>query len=49
MNILSTIKLVQPFAIGAIFIAIYLAEHIYPQRKDLIDNRHDVYNIFIGV
>ncbi len=45
-NILHTI---QPFAIAGVFLLTYIAEHIIPQRKELIDHKHDLKNIAVGV
>ncbi len=45
-NILHTI---QPFANAGVFLLTYIAEHIIPQRKDLIDHKHDLKNIAVGV
>ena len=45
-NIIITI---QPYALAGVFILTYLAEHIIPQRKEIIDHRHDFKNIMIGV
>ena len=43
-----TLQHVQPFAVGGMFLLLFLAEHIFPQRRDLIDNKHDAVNIGIG-
>ena len=40
---------IQPYALAGVFILTYLAEHIIPQRKEIIDHRHDFKNIMIGV
>ena len=47
--LLPFLKSIQPFTLGGVFLLIFLAEHVYPQRQDLIDNRHDVKNIAIGI
>ena len=39
----------QPFAIAIIFVCLYLAEHVLPQRKLVNDYRHDLFNIAIGL
>lgn len=43
------LRLVQPFAFAAVFIALYIAEHLYPQRRGRTDRRHDAKNIGIGL
>ena len=40
---------IQPFAIAGVFLLTYIAEHIIPQRKEIIDHKHDLKNIAIGV
>lgn len=40
---------VQPFAIAGVFLLTYIAEHIIPQRKEIIDHKHDLKNIGVGV
>ena len=42
------IMTIIPYALGNLFLLIYISEHIYPQRKDLIDHQHDLKNIFVG-
>lgn len=50
MNTLAElIRSVQPYALGISFVAIYVAEHIIPQRRDLIDHMHDVKNVLVGL
>ena len=50
MNQLFTqLKDVQPYIVGILFAIIYLAEHLLPQRRDLIDYKHDFVNIVIGL
>lgn len=50
MNDFETIlKSIQPYAIGITFIALYAAEHIFPQRKDFVNYKHDGANILIGI
>lgn len=43
------IRTITPYALGGVFLLIYLSEHIYPQRKDLIDYKHDLLNILLGL
>lgn len=38
----------QPFAIGGVLLLIYVAEHVWPQRRELIDYRHDASNFAVG-
>lgn len=45
-NILHTL---QPYAIASVFLLTYIAEHIIPQRKEIIDHKHDIKNIVVGV
>ena len=47
MNVL--ILTIQPYALGGVFVLTYLAEHIIPQRKEIIDHKHDLKNILVGV
>ncbi len=42
-------KHIQAIAIGITFSLLYLAEHIRPQRKDIINYKHELFNIFVGV
>jgi len=43
------IHTIQPYALASIFLLMYLAEHIIPQRKEIIDHKHDLKNILVGV
>lgn len=43
------IRSIQPYTLAGVFVLTYLAEHIIPQRKDIIDHRHDLVNILIGL
>lgn len=45
----SHLKDIQPYAVGVLFALIYLAEHLIPQRRDLIDYKHDFFNIITGL
>ena len=45
----ATLQAAQPFAVGGVFLLLYAAEHLYPARKELIDYRHDVRNLAVGV
>jgi len=50
VNLLFTqLKDIQPYAVGILFAIIYLAEHLLPQRRDLIDYKHDFINIVTGL
>ncbi|MFN2438716.1 MAG: sterol desaturase family protein [Chitinophagaceae bacterium] len=42
------IKSAQPYSFAIVFLLIYVAENIFPQRKDLIDTKHDLRNGLIG-
>lgn len=42
------LKLVEPFAVSIAFVAVYIAEHVFPQRKEISDYKHDLVNIFFG-
>ena len=33
---------IQPYALAGVFLLTYLAEHIIPQRKEIIDHKHDL-------
>ncbi|MCO5936664.1 sterol desaturase family protein [Mucilaginibacter sp. RB4R14] len=41
--------ILQPLAVGFVFLLTYLAEHLFPQRKELLQNNHDLKNIMVGV
>lgn len=43
------IHTIQPYALAGVFVLTYLAEHIIPQRKEIIDYKHDLKNILVGV
>lgn len=43
------IQTIQPYALAGVFVLTYLAEHIIPQRKEIIDHTHDLKNILVGV
>lgn len=43
------LKLVEPYVIAIALVALYIAEHVFPQRKKFADYRHDAKNIFFGV
>jgi sterol desaturase/sphingolipid hydroxylase (fatty acid hydroxylase superfamily) len=43
------IRVIQPYAIGIVFLLLYLAEHIFPQRTDFKDTKHDLKNIGFGL
>jgi len=42
------IQTIQPYALAGIFALMYLAEHIIPQRREIIDHKHDLKNILVG-
>ncbi len=44
-----TVRVLQPFAIAISFVTIYIAEHIIPQRRELIDHKHDGKNVLVGL
>jgi sterol desaturase/sphingolipid hydroxylase (fatty acid hydroxylase superfamily) len=48
-DIVNLLKTFQPYAIAITFGAVYLAEHIIPQRREIIDHKHDVLNILVGI
>ena len=48
-DFIHAIKIITPYTLGGIFLLVYISEHIYPQRKDLIDYKHDLINILIGL
>ena len=49
IEMIAILKMIQPYAVGIIFITVYIAEHIFPQRKELIDYKHDAFNVGIGI
>lgn len=44
-DFIQIIKIITPYILGGIFLLVYVAEHVFPQRKDLIDHKHDLINI----
>ena len=38
----------QGLAVGLLFLLTYLAEHLFPQRKELLKTNHDLKNIIVG-
>ena len=42
-------NILQPLAVGFVFLLTYLAEYLFPQRKELLTNNHDLKNIMIGL
>jgi len=46
---INLLKAFQPYAIAITFAAVYFAEHIIPQRREIIDHKHDLLNIGVGV
>lgn len=46
---ITILRIIQPYVLGVAFIAIYIAEHIIPQRREIIDHRHDVWNVLLGI
>ena len=49
MQFIDFIKIITPYTLGIVFLLIYVSEHIFPQRKDLIDHKHDGINILVGL
>lgn len=49
MQFIDFIKIITPYTLGIVFLLIYVSEHIFPQRKDLIDHKHDAINILVGL
>lgn len=47
--LIDTIKSIQPFAIGISFLLLYIVEYFLPQRRELVDRRHDIKNILLGL
>ena len=43
------LQTIQPYALAGVFLLTYLAEHIIPQRKEIIDHKHDLKNILVGL
>ena len=43
------LRLLQPYALVISFTAIYIAEHLFPQRLELVYKKHDLHNILFGV
>lgn len=42
------LRLIEPYAIAITFAAVYVAEHLFPQRKEISDLKHDAINILFG-
>ncbi|WP_462265634.1 sterol desaturase family protein [Mucilaginibacter sp.] len=42
-------NVLQPLAIGLLFVLTYIAEHIFPEQKGILKKRHDLMNIAIGI
>ncbi len=40
---------IQGILIGIIFVLIYAFEHVWPQRKNIMDFRHELFNFSVGV
>jgi sterol desaturase/sphingolipid hydroxylase (fatty acid hydroxylase superfamily) len=43
------LKHIQPFATGIVFLLLYLAEHVFPQRTGFNDLKHDAGNMGFGL
>lgn len=43
------IKSIQPYAIGIVFVLLYLGEHLFPQRHHHANAEHDFRNFGIGL
>lgn len=41
--------IIQPLAVGLVFILAYIAEHLFPQRQELLKDDHDLKNIMVGL
>lgn len=42
------LKHYQGIISGCVFLIIYVAEHLFPERKKIIDHKHDLFNLLIG-
>lgn len=42
------LKHYQGIISGCVFLIIYAAEHVFPERKSIIDHKHDLFNLLIG-
>lgn len=42
-------KVLQPLAVGFIFLLTYLVEYLFPQRKELLKTSHDLKNVMVGL
>jgi sterol desaturase/sphingolipid hydroxylase (fatty acid hydroxylase superfamily) len=43
------LKSAEPYVVAIAFVAMYIAEHVVPERKNLSDYKHDATNIFFGI
>jgi sterol desaturase/sphingolipid hydroxylase (fatty acid hydroxylase superfamily) len=43
------VHFIRPYAIGIVFLFVYVGEHFFPQQKPSIDYQHDGFNILVGV
>ncbi|MDN3585001.1 sterol desaturase family protein [Mucilaginibacter flavus] len=41
--------IIQSLAVGFVFILAYIAEHLFPQRQELLKDDHDLKNIKVGL
>lgn len=42
-------NVLQPLAVGFVFLLTYLVEYLFPQRKELLKTNHDLKNIIVGL
>lgn len=43
------LETVQPYTVAIVFVLTYSAEHIIPERTEIIDHKHDLKNIAMGL
>ncbi|MCW3108278.1 MAG: Sterol desaturase [Segetibacter sp.] len=48
-NLTAILRSAEPYAIAISFVAVYIVEHLLPQRKEITDYKHDAINIFFGI
>lgn len=41
--------IIQSLVVGFVFILAYIAEHLFPQRQELLKDDHDLKNIMVGL
>lgn len=42
-------NILQPVAVGFVFLLTYLVEYLFPQRQELLKTNHDLKNIMVGL